>query len=116
MRKNFIIAAIAMMFVSLSTFAQGNANFEGMYARMASRLAKNMKLDDVSTEQFTTLYAEYMKVRMIASGMTEENRERVDLENITDEQIEYLINTIKDCVAKMRQSSPLWKEITNEDN
>ena len=37
-------------------------------------------------------------------------------ENITDEQIEYLINTIKDCVAKMRQSSPLWKEITNEDN
>lgn len=37
-------------------------------------------------------------------------------ENITDEQIEYLVNTIKDCVAKMRQSSPLWKEITNEDN
>lgn len=37
-------------------------------------------------------------------------------ENITDEQIEHLINTIKDCVAKMRQSSPLWKEITNEDN
>lgn len=37
-------------------------------------------------------------------------------ENITDEQIEYLINTIKDCVAKMRQSSPLWKEITNESN
>ncbi len=37
-------------------------------------------------------------------------------ENITDEQIEYLVNAIKDCVAKMRQSSPLWKEITNEDN
>lgn len=37
-------------------------------------------------------------------------------ENITDEQIEYLVNTIKDCVAKMRQSSPLWKEICNEDN
>lgn len=91
MRKNFIIAAIAMMFVSLSTFAQGNANFEEMYARMASRLAKNMKLDDVSTEQFTTLYAEYMKVRMIASGMTEENRERVDLENITDEQATEMI-------------------------
>ncbi len=37
-------------------------------------------------------------------------------ENITDEQIDYLVNTIKNCVAKMRQSSPLWKEITNEDN
>jgi cysteine desulfurase len=37
-------------------------------------------------------------------------------ENITDEQIEYLVNTIKNCVAKMRESSPLWKEITNEDN
>lgn len=37
-------------------------------------------------------------------------------ENITDEQINYLINTIKDCVAKMRQSSPLWKEIANENN
>ena len=37
-------------------------------------------------------------------------------ENITDEQIEYLVNTIKECVAKMRESSPLWKEITNEDN
>lgn len=37
-------------------------------------------------------------------------------ENITDEQVEYLINTIKDCVAKMRQSSPLWKEIENESD
>ena len=37
-------------------------------------------------------------------------------ENITDEQIEYLVNTIKDCVAKMRQSSSLWKKIENEDN
>lgn len=37
-------------------------------------------------------------------------------ENITDEQIEYLVNTIKDCVAKMRRSSPLWREIENESN
>lgn len=37
-------------------------------------------------------------------------------ENITDEQIDYLVSTIKDCVAKMRQSSPLWKEICNENN
>ena len=37
-------------------------------------------------------------------------------ENITDEQIDYLVNAIKDCVAKMRQSSPLWKEIENESN
>lgn len=37
-------------------------------------------------------------------------------ENITDEQIEYLVNTIRDCVVKMRESSPLWKEIENENN
>ena len=37
-------------------------------------------------------------------------------ENITDEQIDYMVNTIKDCVAKMRRSSPLWKEICNESN
>jgi len=37
-------------------------------------------------------------------------------ENITDEQIDYMVNTIKDCVEKMRQSSPLWKEICNENN
>lgn len=37
-------------------------------------------------------------------------------ENITDEQIGYLVNTIKNCVAKMRQSSPLWKEICNESD
>lgn len=37
-------------------------------------------------------------------------------ENITDEQIDYLVNTIRDCVVKMRESSPLWKEICNEDN
>lgn len=91
MRKNFIIAAIAMMFVSLSTFAQGNANFEEMYARMANRLAKNMKLDDVSTEQFTALYAEYMKARMAAAGEQTGRRERVDLENITDEKATELI-------------------------
>lgn len=37
-------------------------------------------------------------------------------ENITDKQISYLVNTIKDCVAKMRQSSPLWRKICNENN
>ena len=41
---------------------------------------------------------------------------RITIDDITDEQIEYLVNTIKDCVAKMRSMSPLWKEITNENN
>ena len=91
MKKNFIIAAIAMMLVSLSTFAQGNANFDEMFSRMAGRLAKNMKLDDVATEQFTTLYAEYMKARMAAAGEQPGRRERVDMENLTDEQATEMI-------------------------
>lgn len=37
-------------------------------------------------------------------------------ETITSEQINYLVTTIKECVAKMRESSPLWKEINNESN
>ena len=35
-------------------------------------------------------------------------------ENITDEQIDYLVKTVKSCVTKLREMSPKWKEIVNE--
>lgn len=91
MKRNFIIAAFAMLLVSLTASAQGNFNPEEMYSRMSSRLAKNMKLDDVATEQFTALYAEYMKARTAAAGEQTGRRERIDLDEITDEQATELI-------------------------
>lgn len=91
MKKNFIIAVCAMLLISLTASAQGNFNPDEMYSRMASRLAKNMKLDETSTEQFTALYAEYMKARMAAAGEQGNRRERIDLDEITDEQATELI-------------------------
>lgn len=91
MKKNFIIAACTMLLVCISASAQRNAYTEEMFSRMASRLAKNMKLDDVASEQFTALYAEYMKARMAAAGEQTGRRSRIDVENITDEAADSLI-------------------------
>lgn len=37
-------------------------------------------------------------------------------DNITDEEVEFIIKTVTECVAKLREMSPKWKEITNENN
>ena len=37
-------------------------------------------------------------------------------DDITDEEVEFIIKTVTDCVAKLRSMSPVWKEIENEDN
>jgi cysteine desulfurase len=34
-------------------------------------------------------------------------------ENITNEQIDFLIDSIKDCVVKLRESSPLWTKVNS---
>ena len=34
-------------------------------------------------------------------------------ENITNEQIDFLIDSIKDCVVKLRESSPLWMKVNS---
>lgn len=34
-------------------------------------------------------------------------------ENITNEQIDFLIDSIKDCVVKLRESSPLWIKVNS---
>lgn len=34
-------------------------------------------------------------------------------ENITNEQIDFIINSIKDCVVKLRESSPLWTKVNS---
>lgn len=37
-------------------------------------------------------------------------------DDITDEEVEFIINTVTECVAKLREMSPKWKEIINENN
>ena len=37
-------------------------------------------------------------------------------DDITDEEVEFIIKTVTDCVAKLRSMSPVWKEIENERN
>ena len=37
-------------------------------------------------------------------------------DDITDEEVEFIIKTVTDCVAKLRSMSPVWKEIGNESN
>ena len=37
-------------------------------------------------------------------------------DDITDEEVEFIIKTVTDCVAKLRSMSPAWKEIENESN
>ena len=37
-------------------------------------------------------------------------------DDITDEEVEFIIKTVTDCVAKLRSMSPVWKEIENESN
>lgn len=34
-------------------------------------------------------------------------------ENITNEQIDFIIDSIKDCVVKLRESSPLWTKVNS---
>jgi len=35
-------------------------------------------------------------------------------ENITHEEVEYIIKTVAECVARLRESSPAWKELHHE--
>ena len=37
-------------------------------------------------------------------------------DDITDEEVQFIIKTVTDCVAKLRSMSPAWKEIENESN
>lgn len=37
-------------------------------------------------------------------------------DDITDEEVELIIKTVTDCVAKLRSMSPIWREIENESN
>ena len=98
MRK-FMMAALAMVLVSVAAMAQnnnggrGNFNPAEAYSRMAERMAKQMKLSDDKTEVFKVLYLDYQTARRNAANPRGENaeNERVDLDKITDAQATELI-------------------------
>lgn len=106
---------------SLGNRACGNINiaFEGIEAEsLVLQLdLKNIAVSAGSACNSTNIEPSHV---LKAIGLSDELAKasiRITIdENITDKQIDYLVNAIKDCVAKMRQSSPLWKEIENENN
>lgn len=92
MKTKSLLAALSLLLVALTANAQGNFNPEEMFSRMANRLAKNMKLEDSAKDQFTALYIEYQTARMKAAGQDgQQGNQRVDLDNITDEEATALI-------------------------
>lgn len=92
--KSFLLVC-TLLLTTVSVSAQGNFNADEVYSRMASRLAKNMKLESSVEEQFTTIYVEYQKARRnamsVAGEAVEGRRQNNDLENITDEKATELI-------------------------
>lgn len=113
MKKITFIAVCTMLLVSLTASAQNEARFAEMQTRMANRLAKNMKLDEVATEQFAALYGEYMKARMAAAGEQTGRRERVDVENITDEKaIELIEKNFKTREAQLAVDREYYAKFT----
>lgn len=101
MRK-IIISALAFLLISTAAMAQDNQggrqrqkfNPAEMYEKMAERLAKQMKLEDDKAESFKVLYLDYQTARSNAinpKGENEEGEEKVNLNKITDEEANKLI-------------------------
>ena len=92
--KSFLLVC-TLLLATVSASAQGNFNADEVYSRMASRLAKNMKLESNVETEFTALYVEYQKARRVAASIAGEaiegRRQNNDLENITDEKATELI-------------------------
>ena len=99
--KRIIISAFVFLLVSAAVMAQNNQgrqrqriNPAEMYEKMAERLAKQMKLDDDKTNTFKVLYVDYQTARRNAvdpKGNNSDGDERVNLNKITDEEANALI-------------------------
>lgn len=74
---------------------QQNMDITEVYNRMATRLAKQMKLKDDDKDKFTVLYLDYQNARHNAvnpkGGDQETNEANTDLKKLTDEQAKELI-------------------------
>ncbi|MBR1521795.1 MAG: hypothetical protein IJ635_11240 [Bacteroidaceae bacterium] len=98
--KKFILAALAMVLVSVAAVAQnGNGGQRQridpteLYNRQAERLAKQMKLEDDKANVFKVLYLDYQTARQNALHPKGENaeEERPDFKKMTDAQATELI-------------------------
>ena len=97
--KRLIVMALAVVLVSAVSFAQNNnrsnrrqRNTAEMQARMAERLADQMKLDKDKQELFKVLYLYYQTARQNAVNPKGEEEERIDLKKISDEEATQLID------------------------
>lgn len=87
--------------------------------RMASRLAKQMKLDDETEQKFTALYLDYLNARHNAvnprGGDQEGAEQRTDFDRLSDEEATELIQKHFDRQAKQlavdREYLPKFLEI-----
>lgn len=87
--------------------------------RMASRLAKQMKLDDETEQKFTALYLDYQNARHNAvnprGGDQEGAEQRTDFDRLSDEEATELIQKNFDRQAKQlavdREYLPKFLEI-----
>lgn len=74
---------------------QNNFSLAEMNNRMASRLAKQMKLDDETEQKFTALFLDYQNARHNAvnprGGDQESAEQRVNFEKLTDAEATDLI-------------------------
>ncbi|MBR3532090.1 MAG: hypothetical protein IKN83_12095 [Bacteroidaceae bacterium] len=102
MKAKLLILASALMLVSLSISAQGdrrerqnNMDITEIYNRQATRLVRNMKLDDSKKDAFTALYLDYQNARHNAvnpKGGDQEGREqRTNLQDLSEDEALELI-------------------------
>ncbi len=102
--KKIIIAALVLLTTTLAS-AQNDDQRQDRRQRMdrteilnrqATRLAKDMKLDDEKKDKFVVLYMDYQSARFNVinpnGGDQESSEQRVDMDKLTDAQATDLIN------------------------
>ena len=105
MKERFLMFSLLALLTAASVSAQednerrrerrNDMSIAEVYNRQAARLVKSMKLDDDKKDIFTALYLDYQNTRHNVvnprGGDKEGEEQRLDLDNITDEQATEMI-------------------------
>ena len=95
--KKFLIAALALVLVTVAASAQNSRNRQRsnpaeMYSTMADNLAKQLKLKKEKADNFKLLYIDYQNARRAAQGAAGDfTAELPDVKKMTDEEAKQLI-------------------------